>query len=304
MKKIFFTGGAGLLALNWAAYCQNKYKVILGMNKTEVNPSFASTISISGAKTASLLESVISKVAPDIVINTAAITNVEYCELNPEEAYASNVHFASQVATVCKNLDISLVHISTDHLFSGSNSYSTEDQFLSPVNVYARTKALAEEIVIAEFDKSTIIRTNFFGIGTSYRLSFSDMIINTLAKGYPFMGFQDVFFTPILASDLAECVHQLIDNNHYGIYNISSDKRISKFEFAMLVAKVFGLRDSLVKPSKIDERINLVSRPKDMSLSNSKVSATLNRHLGTAEEGLRRLRSQFNQEIYQGIQAL
>ena len=304
MKNIFFTGGAGLLALNWAAHCQNKYKVILGINKTEVNPDFASTISISGDKSVSSLESVISKVAPDIVINTAAITNVEYCELNPEEAYASNVHFASKVATVCNNLDIALVHISTDHLFSGSDAYYTEEQNLTPVNVYARTKALAEEKVINECNKSTIIRTNFFGIGTSYRLSFSDLIINQLSNGYSFMGFQDVFFTPVLASDLAECAHQLIENNHYGVYNISSNKRISKYEFALSVARLFGFSESLVKPCKINERTNLVNRPSDMSLSNRKVSATLKRDLGTAEDGLRRLRDQFNQKVYQKIQAL
>lgn len=304
MEKIFFTGGAGLLALNWAAYCHDKYKIILGTNRTRISPTFASTVSISNAKSISSLESLIGKMSPDIVINTAAITNVEYCELNPEEAYNSNVKFASQIATVCKNLGIKLVHISTDHLFSGFDAYSTEDKIASPVNIYAKTKAAAEEKINSECSDSIIIRTNFFGTGTTYRSSFSDQIINKLMRNHSFWGFEDVFFTPVLASDLADCVHDLIRNQHSGIYNISSNQRISKFEFASLVAKIFGFQESLVRSCNISDRNNLVKRPNDMSLSNNKISNTLNRDLGTAEDGLRRLQVQLNHKTYQEIQAL
>lgn len=304
MKKIFFIGGTGLLALNWAAYCYGKFKVILGTNKKLIKPSFASTISLSGIQSGSSLQSIIGKIEPDIVINTAAITNIEYCEMYPENAYESNVNLASQVAIACNKLDIPLVHVSTDHLFSGLDAYSAEEKQPSPINVYSKTKAIAEEQVGSECSNSIIVRTNFFGIGTSYRRSFTDQIISELAKNDSFWGFDDVFFTPILASDLAECVHQLIENKRYGVYNVSSNNRISKFEFALLVARLFGYSESLVKPCKIEERSNLVNRPRDMSLSNCKVSATLKRDLGTAEDGLRRLRDQFNQKIYQGIQAL
>lgn len=304
MKKIFFTGGSGLLALNWAAYCHGKFNAILGTNKRLINPDFASTISISGIQSSSSLQSIIGKIEPDIVINTAAITNIEYCEKNPEVAYESNVTLASHVAIACNMLDIPLVHISTDHLFSGLGAYSAENKPTSPINVYSKTKAIAEEKVGSECSNSIIVRTNFFGIGTSYRSSFTDQIISDLAKNNSFSGFDNVFFTPVLASDLAECVHQLIDNKHYGVYNVSSNERISKFEFSLLVARLFGFSESLVKPCKIEERSNLVNRPRDMSLSNHKVSATLKRDLGTAEDGLRRLRDQFNQKIYQGIQVL
>jgi len=304
MKKIFFTGGSGLLALNWAAHCHGKFKVILGINKKLVYPDFASTISISGIQSSSSFQSIIKSIKPDIVINTAAVTNIEYCETNPENAYESNVTLASQVAIACNKLEIPLVHISTDHLFSGLGAYSAEEKPPSPINVYSKTKAIAEEKVASECSNSIIVRTNFFGIGTSYRPSFTDQIIGELARDNSYWGFDDVFFTPVLASDLAECVHQLIEKKQYGVYNVSSNKRISKFEFALLVARLFGYSEYLVKPCKIEERSNLVNRPKDMSLSNRKVSATLKRDLGTAEDGLRRLRDQFNQKIYQGIQVL
>lgn len=304
MEKIFFTGGSGLLALNWAAYCHNKYHVILGMHKRKVNPVFASTVSISEARTESSMERVIRKISPDIVINTAAITNIEHCEYNPEDAYESNVTFAKRVATVCDKLDIPLVHISTDHLFGNHNSYSTEEESFSPVNEYARTKAIAETQVSSRCSKSIIVRTNFFGIGTSYRLSFVDIIIKELASNRPFWGFEDVFFTPLLVSDLADCVHELIKNRNFGVYNVASNYRISKYQFAVLVAQIFGFKESLVKPCKISDQSNLVVRPHDMSLSNVKVTTALMRDLGTAEDGLRRLRAQFNQEICQQIQLL
>lgn len=304
MKEIFFTGGSGLLALNWTLSCKKEWKVTLGTFKREIFPSFADTISLSKAQSASEIEDILVKISPDIVVNTAAVTNIEYCELNPFEAYQSNVVFASNVATACNRLGITLVHISTDHLFSGFTSNVTEEEEPSPLNVYAKTKAESEKRVAAECEESIIVRTNFFGLGTTYRLSLTDQIIKEVKNGYTFYGFEDVFFTPILASDLANCIFELIDQKFRGVINITSNYRISKFEFAVLVAKIFELPKPLIKSTRIRDRSGLVIRPNDMSLSNKKVSSMLRRDLGTAEDGLRRLLQQTNSNTFRELQTL
>lgn len=129
-----------------------------------------------------------------------------------------------------------------------------------------------------------------------------DNIINALKDGHKYGGFSDVFFTPILASDLALVVLELVEREECGIYNLVADDRISKFEFAKLVAKIFKLPPSLVYSTSIDEYPELVKRPKDMSLSNAKARRILCRGLGTAAEGLMRLQLQqqdgFQKELH------
>ncbi len=293
-----------MLSLNWALFCQNEWRTILGTHHRQITPCFSETVSLLGDQSVSALEEVFSKASPDIVVNTAAITSVEFCERNPAKAYYANVLFASNVAAACSHLDIPLVHISTDHLFSGNVSNVTEEERSTPLNVYARTKAEAEVRVTAECENLIIVRTNFFGLGTTYRASLTDTIINQLKNGSPYYGFKDVFFTPILASDLANCVHGLIDKHFRGVFNISSSNRISKFDFAVLVAQIFDLPCSLVKSISISDRKDLITRPKDMSLSNKKVSSALRRELGTTEDGLRRLLEQANSNHYKHLQSL
>ena len=304
MRKIFFTGGAGLLSLNWSIYCEEKWEIFLGTFNRNISPWFGQTISLSQSQSVAALTDIIVKISPDVVVNSAALTNIEFCEQHPMDAHRSNVDFACNVATVCNQLKIPLVHISTDHLFDGTVANVTEEEDPCPLNVYAQTKADAEIKVLNMCKKAIIIRTNFFGWGTSYRPSFTDRIIEELSHGRPFYGFKDVFFTPILVLDLAKCIFQIIDNGLHGIFNISSDHRISKYEFALSVARVFDLPQSLVKPISIRDKPDLVLRPSDMSLSNAKVSKLLMREIGSAEDCLRRLRNQSTNNSYKKLLTL
>ena len=304
MKNIFFTGGAGLLSLNWALYCKEKWDVILGTFNRRIDPSFASTLSLLDFQSAKALEKIFSDVSPDVVVNSAALTNIEFCEKNPSKAYQSNVHFASNIAIACDQLKIPLVHISTDHLFDGTLANVDEEEVPNPLNVYGKTKAEAEIKIAGLCENSIIVRTNFFGWGTSYRQSFTDHIINDLRNDRVFYGFDDVYFTPILVSDLASCIFELLEDDFRGTFNISSDDRVSKYQFAIMVAKTFDLPQSLVQPVSIKEKTNLVIRPTDMSLSNKKVSKLLRRNMGTVEDHLRRLLDQARYNTHKELQNL
>ena len=304
MKKIFFTGGSGLLSLNWALYCKDKWHIILGTFNRNIYPSFAETHSLRECQSAIALEKVFSDISPDVVVNSAALTNIEYCEKKPSMAYDSNVRFASNIAIACNELKIPLIHISTDHLFDGNRSTVDEYEVPIPLNVYAKTKAEAETNVSHLCNNSIIVRTNFFGWGTSYRRSLTDRVIDDLKNNRTFYGFNDVFFTPILAADLAACIMQLLEAGSQGIFNISSDQRVSKYHFAIMIAKVFDLPESLVQPVSIKDKTHLIIRPSDMSLSNKRVSQLLKRKMGTAEDGLRRLRDQSSYNDYKELQNL
>ncbi|NBP06440.1 MAG: SDR family NAD(P)-dependent oxidoreductase, partial [Bacteroidetes bacterium] len=129
------------------------------------------------------------------------------------------------------------MHISTDHLFSGDNALVDESFPVSPINIYGLTKAEAELRVLEENPEALVIRTNFYGWGTSYRQSFSDFIIRTLRAGRKLELFEDVFFTPILAEVVAQTICDLMAKNAKGIFNIVGSQRLSKFDFGLRVAK-------------------------------------------------------------------
>jgi dTDP-4-dehydrorhamnose reductase len=302
-KNMLITGGSGLLALNWGQSSRDDFNVTLAIHHRKIQLS-GTTSKYIPLESMDDLESGIEKINPEIVIHTAGLTNVELCETNPELAHHVNVELAENIAIVCAKLKIPLVHISTDHLFSGDIQMLDEDHQVEPQNVYAKTKAEAEVRVLDVYPESLVIRTNFYGWGASYRSSFSDMIINNLKKCKSFTLFDDVYYSPIYIGVLVEVVHELIELKATGVFNVVGDERLSKYEFGMKVAKIFGLDDVNIIKGNFDEQSNLIRRPNDMSLSNKKTCNYLGRMIGNVDEHLNMLYQQYETGLAQEIQSL
>jgi dTDP-4-dehydrorhamnose reductase len=300
---ILLTGGSGLLAVNWFYSKKNDFNVYLGLNERTINPSGANVLFIDFNSEDGLIDQ-LRKIRPSILINTAGLTNIEKCEKNPELAFHINVELSRMVAQVTKRLGIQLVHISTDHLFKGNASMLSEEEPTQPINVYGKTKELAEISVGENNPDALIIRTNFYAWGTSYRKSFSDYIIESLRNKQLISLFDDVYYTPILAENLINCVHELLEKKAKGIFNIVSDNRISKYDFGILISEEFGLDKSYIQRYKLYNKPNLIQRPLDMSLSNQKVKEILGRSLGTIEQHIAQLYKQEIEKKTKEIQSL
>jgi UDP-4-amino-4,6-dideoxy-N-acetyl-beta-L-altrosamine transaminase/dTDP-4-dehydrorhamnose reductase len=290
-KKVLITGGSGLLAVNWALSIRDNYAVTLLLHHKKISLSGVDTDIVSLSSLDECL-SVLARHQPDLVIHTAGLTNVEECESNPNLAQKVNVDLAKNIAIACSNQDVKLVHISTDHLFSGNHELATEEARVNPVNNYAKTKFLGEQQVLKNCKDVIVIRTNFFGWGAKYRQSFSDFILNKLKNNKQVDLFSDVFFTPILVDELSKRTHQLIDSNAVGIFNIVSSERISKYEFGIKLANCFNLNVGLINKVSINNKSNLVKRPMDMSLSNTKLCQVLNCEITSLDEQLQMLKEQ------------
>lgn len=289
--RILITGGSGLLALNWALAVRDRFSPILGLHERDVSVAGAETVRLD-LESADRLVAAFEALQPHIVVHAAGLASVERCESDPALARHINVDLASNVAEACAKLALPLVHISTDHLFSGAAAMVDEVCPPAPINVYGRTKAEAESRVLDAHPQALVIRTNFYGWGPSYRQSFSDWIIRSLRARREIALFEDVFYTPILIEALAEAVHDLIDLKAAGIFHVVGDDRISKFEFGTIVAKEFGLDVGLIQTASIRDRKSLVQRPRDMSLTNEKTCKTIARKLGVAAEQIARLHRQ------------
>lgn len=285
MKKVVFFGGSGLLAVNWAKKIYRDYEVYLIMHKRKIQFSEVKVIHFNEDFEASYTH-FISTLKPDIIVNCAALTNVDFCEANPFMASEINTVLPKKLALIAKKIEAKFVHISTDHLFDGQKKlYSEEDQ-VSPLNQYAKTKAAAEKEVLSIDENALIVRTNFYGWGLSFRKSFSDFILEGLRNNTDLKLFNDVYYSPIYIGELVRLIHLALEKNCIGIYNIVGSEVISKYDFGIAIAEVFNLSNENIFTSSIDTKKDLVKRPKNMALDNGKLLKKLNQPILTLKEQL------------------
>jgi dTDP-4-dehydrorhamnose reductase len=274
MKKILITGGSGLLAVNWAQSMSVSADVHILLNKRNivmqgVTSHFGDLTSEEGAL------STLRSIDPDLIINTIALTDVDLAERKIEIALQCNFLTCCYLASAASKYKIPIVQISTDQVFDGSKEMYRELDKCNPLNFYGLTKHLAEQAVLKICTDSLVIRTNFFGWGPPYRRSFSDCIIDKVGSGQVFETYSDVFFTPVYVSAVVRVVHQLLDLEQSGLFHLSCNTPISKYQFAVDLCTQMELDSRLVKPicfsQKLSKSKETAARPKNMSLSNSKV---------------------------------
>lgn len=290
-RRALITGGTGLLALNWACSIRDKWDVILGLHNHEVKLARTLSERLSLGVIDDLSRQ-IAKLAPDLIVHTVGMTNVDECEKSVKHASHINASISENVAIVAKALKIPLIHISTDQLFRGDRSFYAEGDPIEPINVYGATKALAETKLLELNPEALIVRTNFFGWGNSQRQSFSDWLIYNLREGKYLDLFEDVYFTPILADTLALTSHELLDKGVSGVINVVGDERVSKYQFAQDLCKAFDLPGSCIRRAKIKDYDFLAPRPLDMSLDNTKLCKILGRNVGGLTNFFYELRKQ------------
>ena len=209
---------------------------------------------------------VMKKVMPDLVVNCAAITNVDFCEENPSVAQAVHVSGTRNLAVSCRDMGAKLVHISTDFVFGGKKSNYTEVDHADPINVYGKTKLEGEKEA-----NGLVIRTCIFGKNVMPKKSMVEWVVEELTSGREISVFSDSFFTPMYTGHLAQVIIEAYRKDLSGLFHVASTKRVDKFTFAKAVAEIYGLDSSLIQPSSIRNFNRSAKRPVDTSLSCGKI---------------------------------
>ena len=291
MSRIIIIGGSGLLGINWAFRRRELDEVHI--------TTYKKNVCLEGIKTHTLdasdfiaLTNLLEFVEPDLIINCVGLTDIEVCENNSELSYKINVVVAENIAKFAGINKIPLIHISTDHLFSGLSQKSNELSKPSPQNTYAKHKLLAERIVRSNSKEALILRTTFFGWGPEYRESLSDRILNMLTSGLQVQMFDDVFFTPLDCSTLVDIAHELVAKIKGETINCSSGKRISKYEFSVKLAEAFGFDGTQIQPIQASRIQNNVKRPLDLSLNDDRLRNILGKVSINIDECIDKLKNQ------------
>jgi dTDP-4-dehydrorhamnose reductase len=273
LKNILITGGTGLFGLNFYKQFYQRYNIFLIGNKKRNIPN--TQIYYIDLFNVNKINNFCIKKKIDTIIHAAAITNIEDCQKNKKKCFKTNVSLTKLLSKFCNLNKIKFIFISTDQIFNKNISFKSELMKSNPCNYYGYSKNIAEKETLKNNRDSMVIRTNFFGHGTKYRKSFSDWIILNLKKKNKINVFDDIYFNPMYLKSLNFYLVNLIKLKSKGIFNLVSDEKLSKYEFAIKIASVFKLDSRLIIKSKFLLNKKLVERPRDMTLSNNKLKKKL-----------------------------
>ena len=178
---------------------------------------------------------------PDVIINTAALTDVDKCEVEREEAWRSNVELVTLITEVARKIDARVIQISTDYVFDGKEGPYTETDRPQPINYYGKTKLAAENICLSSGVDYTIVRTMWlYGESMAGKRTFVDWITEGVRRGDSLKIAGDEIGNPTLIDDIGYAILKVIERNIGGIINICGDERISRWEWAKNICSVFN----------------------------------------------------------------
>lgn len=289
MTKILVTGAQGLLGSTLVPHLRARgYDLVCHARNYESDES-------ADLSDANQVSSMLGKIKPGVIVNLAALTNVDACELNPQHAYQANVKIVENLVKWIQSNgnECHLVQLSTDQVYDGFGSHAEDD--ITLLNYYAFSK-YAGELVAAKVH-STVLRTNFFGQSRAPgRTSLSDWVVESLKQEKPITVFDDVWFSPLSLPRLVELLELVIEQRQQGIFNLGSKDGMSKADFAFTLAEVLNLSTTHMSRG-VSAKVKLVAnRPKDMCMDSSRFEHAFGVKLPTLKEEIQSLKGVYVHE--------
>lgn len=305
-KKVVITGSNGLLGQKIIYELVNRNDIELfafskGPNRiTKVHQFNYTNLDLSDSNQVKLY---LSELLPDVIINTAAVTNVDLCETQQELCWNVNVvavenmlSCLSELKNKNTNYNPHFIHLSTDFVFDGENGPYQEEDIPNPLSYYAKSKYESEKLVIKSELHWSIVRT-IIVFGTAEEMSRTNIVLwakSMLEKGEEITIVDDQFRMPTLAEDLAKGCILIMDKNANGIFHISGKDFMSIFEMVNRIALFYHLDTSKIKAIKSNTLNQAAKRPPKTGFILIKAINELGYHPHSFEEALEILKTQLN----------
>ncbi|MDD1773040.1 MAG: dTDP-4-dehydrorhamnose reductase [Methanomassiliicoccales archaeon] len=294
MRRIAVVGAGGLLGQHVTAEALERgYNVLGTFHDTSVPPSGIEAARLDITDEDETHE-VLRRFAPEGVILTSALTNVDYCERNPSKAWAVNAEGTLNVVQACGLVGAKLLYVSTDYVFNGEKgSPYMEFESPDPLSIYARTKLEGERLTMDASTRNLVCRVSvLYGWNKlSPKQNFVTWVIDSLRRGKEVPLFHDQTASPTYAPHCAKVLLGLLESNLRGIFHASGPDCASRYDIGMKVAEVFQLDASLVKRTTTEGSKLIARRPACSCLDVGKVERELNMKMLPVEEGLRDMRA-------------
>lgn len=297
MHKLLVTGSTGLVGSRFLDLSVNSFLITtLGRANTNIVLNLLSEEEVIDAMALSDAES---------VVNFAAFTNVDGAEKEKGEksgeVYLLNAMLPLWLARACQDSGKKFYHISTDYVFSGNQDTKPYTEMDNPKPVdswYAQTKYFGEQNILDFGNKSTIIRISYPYSGVYKRkLDIARAVVEKVKNGQQYFGIEDQKIKPTSVDDIALAIFFLIENNFTGIYHVAGNylpqEYTTPYDFALKIAKVFGMDPLHIKPITFSEfsKGRIAPRPQHTWLDTGKIEA-LGLRITPTDEALKRFMNQ------------
>ncbi len=288
---ILITGGTGLLG-KALIETNPSYNIIPTYfpNKPDTKTGVFNELNITDKD--KVLSS-IKLVNPDVIIHTAAIGDVDYCEKNKDKSWATNVEGTKNIIEAAKECNAKIIYISSNAVFDGSNPPYREEDRVNPLSYYGETKVVCERLVRNSGLDYAIVRAILM-YGWNNPLERQNMLTWILGSKTPLKIVDDIYSNPLLATNCAEAIWAIIKKKRTGIYHVAGADCMSRYDFALKIVEVFGL-DISISPVP-DSYFGFAPRPLNTCLCTEKMTLELVKPI-SVYEGLNILKGEYDRTI-------
>ena len=284
IPKVLIIGENSLVGSTLSNYAKNTFDVYYTYHNIRINNK--NSIQIDIVKETHKILDLIKKIKPDLVIHTVAYANVDFCEKNNHDANFLHVTVTQKIAQTCASIGTKILYFSTDAVFDGKqNEKYVESDISNPLSYYGKTKLAAEKILMDTSKNNIIFRTTVI-YGPYSRSRFTSWVLDNLKQDKPVPAFTDQFNTPTLIDDLCKVILDILNLDLSGIYHAAGKTCLSRYDFALKLAKKFDYNEELIIPTLSSTVNQIAPRPKNGCLDSTKLEKILNFEFSSIDSGL------------------
>jgi dTDP-4-dehydrorhamnose reductase len=292
--KLLVTGANGLLGTRICQLATKQNYEVYSVHSQHAS-QFGTTIKLD-ITDGTALKQLFDKTKPDVVVHSAALSDVDKCEQEKDLAWKINVESTSNIAQLCHEHNCFLVYVSTDYVFNGEKGNYKETEQTAPINNYGLTKLKGEQEIKKSKAEYCIARTSvIYGSNPAAgKVNFALWLIEKLRKKEETKIVTDQWNSPTLNTHLAEMILEIVEKRITGTFHLAGATRVSRYEFAQKIAETFDLDENLLHPTSSEKMSWIAKRPRDTSLDVEKAKQTLNNKPLQISEALSRLKKEMS----------
>jgi len=269
MRTVFVTGISGFLGHQLPHYAPNDVQVVGSFHTQVITLTTTKTFPLDLTSPV-LLQQKLDELQPDAIIHLAALSNANFCEQQPKQSQAVNVNASLALAKWAAGAEVPFLFSSTDLVFDGQDAPYSEADAPNPVSVYGQHKVQAEQAILSVYPKAIVARLPLlFGLAEGGR-GFMFNWLDKLRASETVFAFSDEFRTPASTASVAKGIWLLLEKEVSGIWHLGGAERISRYDFAVQMAEVFGLPTKNIQASLQKDVQMPAARPADVSLDSRK----------------------------------
>lgn len=297
--RVLVTGASGLLGSKLVRELLSRnHEVIAIYNRNPILVDHEKLVKVRlNIVDKTLLEDLILKTRPEVIIHSAAYTDVDGCERDKAWAWRVNVESTRSIVRSARVVKSYLIYVSTDYVFDGEKGLYREDDTPNPVNYYGLTKLIGEELVRTSDLLYTIIRPSaIYGVGGGKK-SFAEYVAEKLSRGEKVYALVDQYVSPTHNTLLARAITEIVDMRPIGTLHVAGE-RMNRYQFAVKIAEALELPVELVEKASMEDMKHWIAkRPRDTSLDTSKARKLLKTNFYSIDKALRLFAKEYKAKL-------